>query len=74
MSKELETLRADGKIKGGLTADVAIYANTDIFEQLSRLEELVCNLLPSSAELISKEPCPCDRNVSLGIIIGVNGF
>lgn len=61
VSKELETLRADGKIKGSLTADVAIYANTAIFEQLSRLgDELKFVLITSSAELFPESDKPAN--------------
>ncbi len=57
VSKELETLRADGKIKGGLTADVILYAHSEseIFKYLQELgDELKFVLITSSAALLPK--------------------
>lgn len=53
VSKELEILRADGKIKGGLTAEVSLYAEPVLFEILYSLgDELKFVLITSSAVLL----------------------
>ncbi len=61
MSKELETLRAGGKIKGGLTADVTLYAEAELFKTLTSLgDELKFVLITSSATLLSASDKPAD--------------
>ncbi|RKZ97146.1 MAG: isoleucine--tRNA ligase, partial [Gammaproteobacteria bacterium] len=53
VSKELETLRADGKIKGGLTAEVTLYAEPELFKILNTLgDELKFVLITSRATLL----------------------
>ncbi len=53
VSKELEILRTDGKIKGGLTADVILYAEPELFKTLNSLgDELKFVLITSSAVLL----------------------
>ncbi|MDH5357187.1 MAG: isoleucine--tRNA ligase [Gammaproteobacteria bacterium] len=53
VSKELELMRNDGKIKGGLTAEVSLYAEPALFEQLQRLgDELKFILITSRASLL----------------------
>jgi isoleucyl-tRNA synthetase len=52
VSKELETLRADGKIKGGLTAEVTLFADAKLHEKLAQLgDELKFVFITSSAIL-----------------------
>ena len=61
VSKELETLRADGKIKGGLTAEVSLYAEAELFEALSTLgDELKFVLITSRASLLAASEQPSD--------------
>ncbi|NQY26860.1 MAG: isoleucine--tRNA ligase [Piscirickettsiaceae bacterium] len=61
VSKELEILRADGKIKGGLTADVTLYADADLFETLHALgDELKFVLITSSANLLAMSDKPAN--------------
>ncbi|MFW5426013.1 MAG: isoleucine--tRNA ligase [Methylophagaceae bacterium] len=61
VSKELETLRADGKIKGGLTADVTLYAEAELFKTLTSLGgELKFVLITSSATLLPASDKPAD--------------
>ena len=53
VSKELEVLRADGKIKGGLTAEVSLYAEPALFDILNILgDELKFVLITSRASLL----------------------
>jgi isoleucyl-tRNA synthetase len=52
VSKELEVLRNNGKIKGGLTAKVALYADDDLFNQLGKIgNELKFVLITSEVSL-----------------------
>ncbi|NOQ93232.1 MAG: class I tRNA ligase family protein, partial [Methylophaga sp.] len=61
VSKELETLRADGKIKGGLTAEVSLYAEPALFEALNTLGgELKFVLITSRASLLPASDKPAD--------------
>jgi isoleucyl-tRNA synthetase len=61
VSKELETLRAEGKIKGGLTAEVSLYAEPTLFESLSALgDELKFVLITSRASLLPAGEKPAD--------------
>jgi isoleucyl-tRNA synthetase len=75
VSKELEILRADGKIKGGLTADVTLYADTELFETLNSLgEELKFVLITSSALLLLASDKPANAIESsvdgLSLVLG----
>jgi len=59
VSKELETLRADGKIKGGLTAEVSLYAEAALFDTLNTLgDELKFVLITSRASLLTASDKP----------------
>ncbi|MCX4187553.1 isoleucine--tRNA ligase [Methylophaga sp. OBS4] len=50
--KQLEVLRNEGKIKGGLTAEVTLYADPEFFKHLSQLQgELKFVLITSQATL-----------------------
>jgi len=61
VSKELEILRADGKIKGGLTAEVSLYAEPTLFEVLSALgNELKFVLITSRAKLLPVSDKPAN--------------
>lgn len=61
VAKELETLRADGKIKGGLTAEVTLYAEPALFDVLQSLaDELKFVLITSSATLLAARDKPSD--------------
>ena len=61
VSKELETLRADGKIKGGLTAEVSLFAEPALFEALNTLgDELKFVLITSRASLLPASEQPSD--------------
>ncbi len=61
VSKELEALRAEGKIKGGLTAGVTLYAEPTLFEVLSTLgDELKFVLITSRASLLPAAEKPTD--------------
>ncbi|MDC9725272.1 MAG: isoleucine--tRNA ligase [Gammaproteobacteria bacterium] len=61
VSKELETLRADGKIKGGLTAEVSLYAEPALFKALNTLgDELKFVLITSRASLLAASDKPAD--------------
>jgi isoleucyl-tRNA synthetase len=61
VSKELETLRADGKIKGGLTAEVSLYAEPALFKVLNALaNELKFVLITSGATLLAAVDKPAD--------------
>jgi isoleucyl-tRNA synthetase len=61
VSKELETLRAEGKIKGGLTAKVSLYAEPALFEVLDALaNELKFVLITSGATLLPEVDKPAD--------------
>ncbi|PCJ31172.1 MAG: isoleucine--tRNA ligase [Gammaproteobacteria bacterium] len=61
VSKELEALRADGKIKGGLTAEVSLYAEPELFNILNLLkDELKFVLITSGATLFSSSDKPSD--------------
>lgn len=67
VSKELENHRNAGHIKGGLTAEVALYANEALFKQLSKLEdELKFVLITSKAELRPSQEKP-DTAVTTGL-------
>ena len=60
-SKELEALRNDGKIKGGLTAEVSLYAEPELLDQLEKLgDELKFILITSRATLLPAEQKPAD--------------
>ncbi|MBL4638628.1 MAG: isoleucine--tRNA ligase, partial [Proteobacteria bacterium] len=60
-SKELESLRNDGKIKGGLTAEVTLYAEEELFSQLEKLgDELKFILITSRAILLPATDQPAD--------------
>ena len=60
-SKELESLRNDGKIKGGLTAEVTLYAEEELFSQLEKLgDELKFILITSRANLLPAADQPTD--------------
>jgi len=60
-SKELEALRNDGKIKGGLTAEVSLYAEPTLFSQLEKLgEELKFILITSRASLFAATEKPAN--------------
>ena len=60
-SKELESLRNDGKIKGGLTAEVSLYAEEELFSQLEKLgDELKFILITSRANLLPAADQPTD--------------
>lgn len=60
-SKELENLRNDGKIKGGLTAEVSLYSEPTLFAQLEKLgEELKFILITSRATLLAAADKPAD--------------
>jgi isoleucyl-tRNA synthetase len=59
VSKEIETLRAEGKVKGGLTAEVTLFAQTALFEQLNKLgDELKFILITSRATLKTGDETP----------------
>ena len=61
VSKELEVLRADGKIKGGLTAEVSLYAEPTLFDSLNALgDELKFVLITSRATLLTAADKPAD--------------
>jgi isoleucyl-tRNA synthetase len=61
VSKELETLRAEGKIKGGLTAGLTLYADPVLFETLNTLaDELKFVLITSRATLLPALDKPAD--------------
>lgn len=65
VSKELETLRAEGKIKGGLTAEVSLYAEPTLFEALGALgDELKFVLITSRATLLPASEKPADSITS----------
>jgi isoleucyl-tRNA synthetase len=54
VSKRLEELRNDGKIKASLTAEVTLFADGDVYQNLSKLEdELRFVLITSYAEIKS---------------------
>jgi isoleucyl-tRNA synthetase len=56
VSKQLESLRAEGKIKGGLTAEVSLYAAPELFIKLEQLgDELKFILITSRATLLPIE-------------------
>jgi isoleucyl-tRNA synthetase len=56
VSKELELLRNEGKIKSGLTAELVLTAGKDIFETLNRIEpELKFIFIVSNVTLIEGE-------------------
>ncbi|OUR64183.1 isoleucine--tRNA ligase [Methylophaga sp. 42_25_T18] len=60
-SKELEALRNDGKIKGGLTAEVSLYAEPELLAQLEKLgDELKFILITSRASLLAATDKPTD--------------
>lgn len=70
VSKELEVLRNDGKIKGGLTAEVTLYAEPEIFKHLNELgEELKFILITSRATLLPESEKSTDA-----IETSVNGL
>jgi len=61
VSKELEALRADGKIKGGLTAEVSLFAEPALYEALNTLgDELKFVLITSRATLLAASDKPSD--------------
>jgi len=61
VSKELEVLRAEGRIKGGLTAEVTLYAEPDLFKILNILDdELKFVLITSAAHLLPANNKPTD--------------
>jgi isoleucyl-tRNA synthetase len=61
VSKQLEALRSEGKIKGGLTAEVTLYAEPDLFETLNTLgNELKFVLITSGASLLPSTDKPTD--------------
>jgi isoleucyl-tRNA synthetase len=65
VSKELETLRTEGKIKGGLTAGVTLYAEPTLFETLNTLaDELKFVLITSRATLLPATDKPADAIAS----------
>ncbi len=70
VAKELEVLRNDGKIKGGLTAEVNLYATPELFNALSQLgDELKFVLITSKASLFEESDKPADAKVT-----SVNGL
>ena len=63
--KELETLRADGVIKSGLTADISLYAAPELLTALRVLgDELKFLLITSSASLLPADEKPADAKPS----------
>jgi len=65
VSKELETLRAEGKIKGGLTAEVSLFAEPILLETLAVLgDELKFVLITSSASLQAASEKPAEAIAS----------
>ena len=65
VSKELEVLRNDGKIKGGLTSEVTLYADEDLFKQLQQIgDELKFVLITSVVSLHPMSEKPADAVTS----------
>jgi isoleucyl-tRNA synthetase len=61
VSKELEVLRNDGKIKSGLTAEVSLYAESDLQGLLAKLgNELKFVLITSRADVFAATEKPAD--------------
>ncbi len=61
VAKELEVLRNDGKIKGGLTAEVSLYADADLQNVLAKLgDELKFVLITSRADVFAAADKPAD--------------
>ena len=59
VAKQLEQLRNDGVIKGSLTAEVTLYADAELFDQLNQLEdELRFVLITSYANVMSADDKP----------------
>lgn len=70
ISKELEVLRNDGQIKGGLTAEVKLYADTELFNVLAKLgDELKFVLITSGVELL-----PLSEKPDNAVDTSVNGL
>ena len=65
VSKELEVLRNDGKIKGGLTAEVSLYATPETYDYLSLLgDELKFVLITSKATLFKDADKPTNAKAT----------
>jgi len=65
VSKELEALRAAGKIKGGLTAEVTLYTEPELLTTLNSLAgELKFVLITSHATLMPASERPADAIAS----------
>jgi isoleucyl-tRNA synthetase len=61
VSKELEVLRNEGKIKGGLTAEVNLYADAELQTLLGKLgDELKFVLITSRADVFASTDKPAD--------------
>lgn len=61
VNKAIELLRIDGKIRGGLQAEVTLYAKQPLMNELAQLgEELRFVLITSSATLLPFEEAPLD--------------
>jgi isoleucyl-tRNA synthetase len=61
VSKELEVLRNDGKIKSGLTAEVSLYAESDLQGLLAKIgNELKFVLITSRADVFAATEKPAD--------------
>jgi isoleucyl-tRNA synthetase len=67
VAKTLETLRKDGKIGAGLDAEVTIFADQTLFDQLQTVEdELRFMLITSSATLFLLDNSHAANSVSIG--------
>ena len=78
VAKVLEVLRNDGKIKGGLTAEVQLYVSSELHEILDKLgDELRFILITSSAQLLPMSDKPnaiADSAIpGLAIVAGASG-
>lgn len=70
VAKQLEVLRKDGTVKGSLTAEVTLYAESELYQQLAALEdELRFVLITSYARVL-----PLAEKTSLAIESDVEGL
>jgi isoleucyl-tRNA synthetase len=68
--KQLEVLRNEGLVKGGLTAEVTLYADAQLFAKLAKLEEELKFVLITSAASLK----PLDDRADEAVDTAINGL
>jgi isoleucyl-tRNA synthetase len=70
VAKQLEQLRNDGVVKGSLTAEVTLYADGDLFEQIQALQDELRFVLITSYAIVK----PASEKTDTAITTDVDGL